>query len=46
LGAAVVVLGVLLPWLLVAAVVGAAVWVPLRARRRAAVVEAPATPPG
>ena len=47
LGAAVVVLGVALPWLVLAAVVAAAVLVPLRlARRRAAVaVAAPSEPP-
>jgi hypothetical protein len=41
LGAAVVVLGVLLPWLVVAAVVGAAVLVPLRMARRRAAVQVP-----
>jgi hypothetical protein len=47
LGAAVVVLGILLPWAVVAAVVAAVVLVPVRlARRRAAVVEpAPPAPP-
>jgi hypothetical protein len=45
LGTAVVVLGVLLPWLAVAALVAAAVLVPLRAsRRRAAAATAPAAP--
>ena len=48
LGAIVVVLGVLLPWLAVAALVAGAVLVPLRRIRRRAAVEAPApsaTPP-
>ncbi len=46
-GAAVVVLGVLLPWLALAALVGAAVLVPIRlTRRRAAVAATPAAPEG
>ncbi len=46
LGAAVVVLGVALPWLALAALVTAAVLVPLRlTRRRAAVASAAPTPP-
>jgi hypothetical protein len=47
LGAAVVVLGVLLPWLAVAGVLAVAVLVPLRAARRrsAARIPAPAAPP-
>ena len=43
-GAVVVVLGVLLPWLLVAAVVTAGVLVPLRLARRRAAAGAPAPP--
>ncbi|MET0764683.1 MAG: DUF4349 domain-containing protein [Blastococcus sp.] len=46
LGAAVVVLGVLLPWTVVAVPVAAAVLVPLRLARRRAAVEAPAPPQG
>jgi hypothetical protein len=46
LGAAVVVLGVLLPWLGVAALVAVAVLVPLRVARRRAAVEAPVPPQG
>jgi hypothetical protein len=42
-GAAVVVLGVLLPWLAVLAVLAAAVLLPLRRARRSAPAEAPAT---
>ena len=45
LGAAVVVLGVLLPWLAVGALVAAAVLVPLRLTRRRAAVETPAPAP-
>jgi hypothetical protein len=44
LGAAVVVLGVLLPWLAVAALVTAAALVPVRLARRRAVPAAPAPP--
>ncbi|WP_167761502.1 DUF4349 domain-containing protein [Blastococcus sp. CT_GayMR19] len=44
LGAVVVVLGVLLPWVAVALLVTAAVLVPLRLARRRAVVEAPVPP--
>ena len=44
LGATLVVLGVLLPWLAVAALVTAGVLVPLRLMRRRAVVEAPVPP--
>ena len=40
-GAAVVVLGVLLPWLLVAAVIAAVVLVPLRRARRRSALPAP-----
>jgi hypothetical protein len=46
LGAAVVVLGVLLPWVAVAALVGAEVLVPVRLARRRAAVEAPLPPQG
>jgi Domain of unknown function (DUF4349) len=46
LGAAVVVLGVLLPWLALAALVAAGVLVPLRLVRRRRAVEAPASPQG
>jgi hypothetical protein len=45
-GAAVVVLGILLPWLAVAALVAAGVLVPLRLVRRRAAVEAPVPPQG
>ena len=46
LGAVVVVLGVALPWVAVAALVAVAVWVPVRlARRRAGLVTAPPVPP-
>jgi hypothetical protein len=45
LGAVVVVLGVLLPWLAVAAVVTAGVLVPIRLARGRAAVPAPAPPP-
>ena len=46
LNALVVVLGVALPWAAVAALVAAAVWVPVHlARRRAAIVPAPPVPP-
>jgi hypothetical protein len=45
-GAVVVVLGVLLPWLAVAALVAVAVLVPVRLARRRAAVEAPAPPQG
>jgi hypothetical protein len=41
-GAAVVVLGVLLPWLLVAAVIAAVVLVPLRRARRRGALPTPA----
>ena len=44
LGAAVVVLGVLLPWLGVALLVAAGVLVPLRLVRRRAAVEPPVPP--
>ncbi|MGK5173143.1 DUF4349 domain-containing protein [Geodermatophilus sp. CPCC 205761] len=44
LGAAVVVLGVLLPWLAVAVLVAAGVLVPLRLMRRRSAVEAPVPP--
>jgi hypothetical protein len=44
LGAAVVVLGVLLPWLVVAGLLAAGVLVPVRLARRRAAVEAPAPP--
>lgn len=43
-GAVVVVVGVLLPWLVVAALVAVAVLVPLRMSRRRAAVEAPVPP--
>jgi hypothetical protein len=46
LGAAVVVLGVLLPWMGVALLVAAAVLVPLRVMRRRAAAEAPVPPQG
>jgi uncharacterized protein DUF4349 len=46
LGAAVVVLGVLLPWLALGALVTAAVLVPIRLMRRRAAVETPAPPQG
>jgi hypothetical protein len=46
LGAAVVVLGVLLPWLALAALVAAGVLVPLRLVRRRSAVDAPASPQG
>jgi hypothetical protein len=46
LGAGVIVLGVLLPWMGVAVLVAAAVLVPLRLVRRRAAVETPATPKG
>ena len=45
LGAVVVVLGVALPWVAVAALVAVAVWVPVHLSRRRAAVVAP-TPPG
>jgi hypothetical protein len=44
LGAVVVVLGVLLPWVAVAVLVTAAVLVPLRLARRRAAVDAPVPP--
>lgn len=43
-GAAVIALGVLLPWLVVAAVIAVAVLVPLRARRTASTTTAPPAP--
>ncbi len=46
LGAAVVVLGILLPWLGLAALVAAGVLVPLRLLKRRAAVEAPVPPQG
>jgi hypothetical protein len=46
LGAAVVVLGVLLPWMAVAGLVAAGVLVPIRLARRRAAVEAPVPPQG
>ena len=45
-GAAVVVLGILLPWLAVAALVAVGVLVPVRLARRRAAVEAPVPPQG
>jgi hypothetical protein len=45
-GATVVVLGILLPWMAVAALVAAGVLVPIRLARRKAAVEAPAPPQG
>ena len=46
LGAAVVVLGVVLPWLVVLALVGAAVLVPVRMAKRRATAATPAPPQG
>ena len=45
-GAAVVVLGILLPWLGLVALVAAGVLVPLRLLKRRAAVEAPVPPQG
>jgi hypothetical protein len=44
LGTAVIVLGIVLPWLTVAALAAAAVWVPLRRLRRRSAAEAPPAP--